>query len=166
MGAPFVDPTRCSQWLTTLADRSGLRPAGRARRDAQPGQAPPARDRADWPAGRRLGCRPDRSSRRGSRGLWRAQERVRGALPAGPFDPATSATPDRALVKGAALGLIRVYQRYLSPLTPPTCRFDPTCSNYGYQAIARYGLLRGGWLTLRRIARCHPFHSGGYDPVP
>jgi hypothetical protein len=69
-------------------------------------------------------------------------------------------------VRVAALGLIRLYQRTLSRLTPPTCRFTPTCSEYGYQAVERYGVLRGGWLAVKRIGRCHPFHPGGYDPVP
>ena len=64
------------------------------------------------------------------------------------------------------LCLIRLYQLTLSRLTPPSCRFQPTCSQYGYEAIERYGALRGGWLTLKRIARCHPFNEGGYDPVP
>ena len=65
-----------------------------------------------------------------------------------------------------ALALIRLYQRTLSRVTPPTCRFTPTCSEYGYQAIARHGLVRGGWLAVKRVGRCHPFHPGGYDPVP
>ncbi|MGQ9502172.1 MAG: membrane protein insertion efficiency factor YidD [Anaerolineae bacterium] len=69
-------------------------------------------------------------------------------------------------MKYVVLALIRLYQRFISPCLPPSCRFEPSCSQYGYQAIERYGVLRGGWLTLKRIARCHPFHPGGYDPVP
>jgi len=65
-----------------------------------------------------------------------------------------------------ALGVIRVYQRTLGAMLPPTCRFRPSCSEYGYQAIQQYGLVRGGWLAMRRLSRCHPFHPGGYDPVP
>lgn len=65
-----------------------------------------------------------------------------------------------------AHALIRLYQRLISPLLPPSCRFTPTCSNYALQAIERYGFLRGGWLGLKRIARCHPWNPGGYDPVP
>ncbi|MGB4440754.1 MAG: membrane protein insertion efficiency factor YidD [Coriobacteriia bacterium] len=61
---------------------------------------------------------------------------------------------------------IRAYQRLISPLFPPSCRFTPTCSNYALVAIERYGLVRGGWLALRRIGRCHPWNPGGYDPVP
>jgi putative membrane protein insertion efficiency factor len=65
-----------------------------------------------------------------------------------------------------ALLLIRLYQLTLSRVLPPSCRFYPTCSQYGYEAIRRYGILKGGWLTVCRLARCHPFHPGGYDPVP
>ncbi|MDO8846948.1 MAG: membrane protein insertion efficiency factor YidD [Coriobacteriia bacterium] len=61
---------------------------------------------------------------------------------------------------------IRVYQRLISPLLPPSCRFMPTCSNYALTAIGRYGVFRGGWLALKRIGRCHPWNPGGYDPVP
>ena len=64
-----------------------------------------------------------------------------------------------------AIGLIQLYRLVISPFLPPACRFAPTCSRYSEQAIMRYGLLRGGWLTLRRLCRCHPFHPGGYDPV-
>jgi len=62
--------------------------------------------------------------------------------------------------------LIRVYQRVLSPLLPRRCRFYPTCSEYAAQALMKHGILRGGWMALRRILKCHPFHPGGYDPVP
>jgi putative membrane protein insertion efficiency factor len=64
------------------------------------------------------------------------------------------------------VGAIRGYQRVISPLLPRSCRFVPSCSEYAAQAVGRYGLLRGGGLALRRILRCHPFHPGGYDPVP
>ena len=69
-------------------------------------------------------------------------------------------------MKALALGVIRFYQRDISPTRPPACRFQPTCSHYGYVAIERYGLLKGFWLTIWRLARCHPFNRGGYDPVP
>lgn len=61
---------------------------------------------------------------------------------------------------------IGFYQRSVSAGLGPTCRFEPSCSHYGYEAIDRHGLVKGGWLTLRRLARCHPFHATGYDPVP
>lgn len=68
--------------------------------------------------------------------------------------------------RGVILTLLRGYKRFLSPLLPPACRFEPTCSVYAHDAIARYGLWRGGWLGVRRLLRCHPFHPGGHDPVP
>lgn len=69
-------------------------------------------------------------------------------------------------MKKIALFGIRFYQRYISRYTPPSCRFQPTCSQYGYEAIDKYGFLKGGWLAIKRIGRCHPFNPGGYDPVP
>ena len=71
----------------------------------------------------------------------------------------------RALPKRALLALIRFYRRQISPSTPPSCRFIPTCSEYALQAVEKYGALKGGWLALRRILKCHPLHKGGYDPV-
>ncbi len=70
------------------------------------------------------------------------------------------------MIKQVALWLIRFYQRAISPLFPPSCRFTPTCSQYTYEAIEKYGLVKGGWLGVKRISRCHPFNPGGYDPVP
>ena len=62
--------------------------------------------------------------------------------------------------------LIRVYQVALSPLLGPNCRYYPTCSQYAVEAIEAHGSLRGTWLTIKRISRCHPWHEGGFDPVP
>jgi uncharacterized protein len=61
--------------------------------------------------------------------------------------------------------LLRGYKRFLSPLLPSACRFLPTCSEYAMEAVEKYGTLKGVWMGVRRISRCHPFHSGGYDPV-
>lgn len=66
----------------------------------------------------------------------------------------------------ALIAAIRFYQKGISPLTPASCRFHPSCSQYGLEAVRRYGAARGSWLTVRRLARCHPFCKGGYDPVP
>ncbi|MBE3590950.1 MAG: membrane protein insertion efficiency factor YidD [Firmicutes bacterium] len=65
-----------------------------------------------------------------------------------------------------AVAAIRVYQRWISPVKGPTCRFRPTCSEYAIEALERHGLVRGTWLAVRRLMRCHPLHPGGYDPVP
>jgi len=64
------------------------------------------------------------------------------------------------------LRLITFYRRWISPLLPPRCRYVPSCSAYAYEAIELYGPMRGTWLATRRVCRCHPFHPGGYDPVP
>lgn len=69
-------------------------------------------------------------------------------------------------MKELALGLIRLYQLTWSRFMPPSCRFVPSCSQYTYEAMAKYGVIKGGWLGIRRLACCHPFHPGGYDPVP
>jgi hypothetical protein len=61
---------------------------------------------------------------------------------------------------------IKGYRRFISPLFPPSCRFQPTCSQYALEAIERFGTVKGGWLAIRRISRCHPLNAGGYDPVP
>ncbi len=70
------------------------------------------------------------------------------------------------MIDGLALTVIRLYQQAVSPFLPPACRFLPTCSEYGYEAIQRHGVGRGGWLAIRRLARCHPLCLGGFDPVP
>ena len=70
-------------------------------------------------------------------------------------------------MKKVMLWLIRFYQRYISSCTPACCRFRPTCSAYAYQAISKYGAIKGGWLAFKRLCRCNPFNnSGWYDPVP
>ncbi|MDR2556840.1 MAG: membrane protein insertion efficiency factor YidD [Bacteroidales bacterium] len=69
-------------------------------------------------------------------------------------------------VKFFFIGLIKIYQYCISPFFPPACRFTPTCSAYAVEAIEKYGALKGGWLTLKRLLRCHPFGGSGYDPVP
>jgi uncharacterized protein len=69
-------------------------------------------------------------------------------------------------MRAPALFLLRCYKRFISPLLPPMCRFEPTCSVYTMHAVEKYGALRGIWLGVRRLARCHPFNPGGWDPVP
>jgi uncharacterized protein len=70
------------------------------------------------------------------------------------------------VVSRPLIWLVRLYQVGLSPLLPASCRYYPSCSAYALEALQRYGAWRGSWLAIRRIARCHPFHAGGYDPVP
>ncbi|WP_420806030.1 membrane protein insertion efficiency factor YidD [Bacillus kwashiorkori] len=69
-------------------------------------------------------------------------------------------------MKKAFIGFIRFYQKFISPIKPPTCRFYPTCSSYGLEAVERFGALKGGYLTIKRILKCHPLHPGGIDYVP
>ena len=70
-------------------------------------------------------------------------------------------------MKKVLLGMIRFYRRYISPVTPASCRFTPTCSAYALEAINKYGVIKGGWLSIKRFLRCHPFYKGDpYDPVP
>jgi putative membrane protein insertion efficiency factor len=72
----------------------------------------------------------------------------------------------KSMLKKIFIMLIRFYQVVISPIKPPSCRFYPTCSQYGLEAIQRFGAIKGGWLAIKRIAKCHPFHPGGVDPVP
>ena len=71
-----------------------------------------------------------------------------------------------SLPKRALILLIRFYRMQISPELPPSCRFSPTCSEYALEAVEKYGAIKGGYLAVRRILRCNPFHKGGYDPVP
>lgn len=93
-------------------------------------------------------------------------------MPAGPGGKEHDARSDlpmssaRHALRLAAAGAVRIYQLVVSPWLPPSCRFSPTCSEYARQALIRHGILRGTWMSLRRLSRCHPFCSGGYDPVP
>lgn len=68
-------------------------------------------------------------------------------------------------MKRLVIFFIIIYRKFISPLMPPSCRFYPTCSQYAIEAISRYGVIKGGWLSVKRLMKCHPFHPGGYDPV-
>lgn len=69
------------------------------------------------------------------------------------------------MLKKLVLGIITFYRKFISPLKPPTCRFYPTCSEYAFEAVQKYGVITGGILAMKRILKCHPFHPGGYDPL-
>jgi putative membrane protein insertion efficiency factor len=69
-------------------------------------------------------------------------------------------------MKKLLMGIIRIYQKFISPLSPPSCRFYPTCSHYGLEAVEKHGAIKGSYLAVKRISKCHPFHEGGFDPVP
>jgi uncharacterized protein len=85
----------------------------------------------------------------------------------GRFEKSARRNRAEALVmRVVALAPLRFYKRFVSPLLPPMCRFEPTCSVYMMQAIEKYGVLRGGWLGVRRLSRCHVLNPGGWDPVP
>ena len=72
----------------------------------------------------------------------------------------------RQLPRRSLMALVRAYQLILAPVLPPSCRFTPSCSAYAHEALSRHGAVRGSWLAARRLARCHPWNPGGYDPVP
>ena len=97
---------------------------------------------------------------------------IMNRMPAGPpsgnVDDAKLPAPPPAVraARWSATALVRVYQLFLSPLFPASCRYTPTCSAYAVEAIERHGVVRGAWLAAKRIARCHPFRPGGHDPVP
>ena len=148
--------------------KEGRRPAARDHRDAAGGKRGGAEPRPSTRQGACSAPRPrDRCARRGRRGQRppgmrrRALGRTRGGL--SPLRDGRAASAWSAHIVIAAL---RAYKRWVSPLLPPACRFEPTCSEYMRDAMAAHGLGRGFWLGVRRLARCHPWHPGGYDPVP
>lgn len=69
------------------------------------------------------------------------------------------------MIKHVLINCIRLYQKYISPLKPPSCRFYPTCSQYALEALSKYGAIKGSFMAIKRILKCHPFNPGGYDPV-
>jgi putative membrane protein insertion efficiency factor len=108
----------------------------------------------------------------GERGVSRQAADLLQAPDGFPAEPRSSFTVHRsrlsltAVPRLALMAVVRGYQLTISPVLPPACRFTPTCSQYALEAIQRYGAVRGAWLAARRLTRCHPFHPGGFDPVP
>ena len=96
----------------------------------------------------------------------RRREEVRSSTPSSERPVPSRVSRVGALLAWPLIALVRVYQLFVSPLLPPSCRYTPSCSAYAVEALQRHGALRGSWLAARRIARCHPFRPGGYDPVP
>lgn len=94
-----------------------------------------------------------------------AEPAVAAELAVGP-EVAAEPEPTPGPVARALVAAVRFYKKWISPLLPPSCRFEPSCSMYAAEAIAVHGALRGSWLALRRLLRCGPWHPGGYDPVP
>ena len=89
----------------------------------------------------------------------------RGCLVVQESDEQSQRGSENPVARGV-IALVRVYQRFISPLFPPCCIYSPTCSQYAVEAIEKYGFLKGTWLAFKRILRCNPFHKGGFDPVP
>ena len=96
----------------------------------------------------------------------RDDTRARPSSAAGPSPAAPSPAVRLSLAARAMALAITGYRRFISPVMLPHCRFEPSCSAYALEAVQRHGALRGGWLAVRRLSRCHPFHRGGLDPVP
>lgn len=102
----------------------------------------------------------------GSRKSIRARADGKAQAVAAAQDEASAATAQRSIAARALIVVINGYRLVISPWIGPRCRFLPTCSDYALDALAQYGAIRGGWLTVRRLARCHPFGGSGFDPVP
>jgi uncharacterized protein len=165
--------------FAAVAARPHRKPQGRHRGAAQPGAAAFACGRGGNIAGacqRGARLRADRAGSDGAAALSSARRgSPDGAAPARRV-PGSSRLGRRGVVRpaGGDIGvlnwmlrrLIRLYQLFLSPVLPPSCRYLPTCSDYAIEALARHGALAGSWLALRRLARCHPWGGSGYDPVP